>query len=124
MIMMMGYIREWDTDNVRYLISALYGPKWGIWCPYEKVHIIRTISLITYMYRDEIYCLQNLLSRTQAGPGRTIRKEQEEISPNHIQRINLISVRVQTQSPLDIGGFSYSLVGWRDDPFKGLYGQF
>ena len=44
------------------------------------------------MYRDEIYSLQNLLSRTQAGPGRTVKKEQEEISPNHVQRINLISV--------------------------------
>ena len=44
------------------------------------------------MYRDEIYSLHNLLSRTQAGPGRTVEKEQEEISPNHVQRINLISV--------------------------------
>ena len=43
-------------------------------------------------YRDEIYSLQNLLSRTQAGPGRAVKKEQEEISPNHVQRINLISV--------------------------------
>ena len=45
-----------------------------------------------WMYRDEIYSLQNLLSRTQAGPGRTVKKEQEEISPNHVQIINLISV--------------------------------
>ena len=36
-------------------------------------------------YRDEIYSLQILLSRTQAGPGRTVKQEQEEISPNHIQ---------------------------------------
>ena len=43
-------------------------------------------------YRDEIYSLQILFSRTQARPGRTVRKEQEEISPNHVQRINLISV--------------------------------
>ena len=43
-------------------------------------------------YRDEIYSLQILLSRTQAAPGRTVKKEQEEISPNHVQRINLISV--------------------------------
>ena len=46
------------------------------------------------VYRDEIYSLQNLLSRTQAGPGRTVKKEQEEISPNHVRRINLISVRI------------------------------
>ena len=45
-------------------------------------------------YRDEIYSLQNLLSRTQAGPGRSVKKEQEEISPNHVQRINLISVLI------------------------------
>ena len=44
------------------------------------------------MYRDENYSLQILLSRTQAGPGRTVKQEQEEISQNHVQRINLISV--------------------------------
>ena len=43
-------------------------------------------------YRDEIYSFQILLSRTQAGPGRTVKQEQEDISPNHVQRINLISV--------------------------------
>ena len=45
------------------------------------------------IYRDEIYSLQILLSRTQAGPGRTVKREQEEISPNHVQIINLISVK-------------------------------
>ena len=44
------------------------------------------------IYRDEIYSLQILLSRTQAGPGRTVKHEQEDVSPNHVQRINLISV--------------------------------
>ena len=48
------------------------------------------------LYRDEIYSLQILLSRTQAGPGRTVKKEQEEISPNHVQRLNLISVHWYT----------------------------
>ena len=46
-------------------------------------------------YRDEIYSLQILLSRTQAGPRRTVKQEQEEISPNHVQRLNLISVYLQ-----------------------------
>ena len=46
----------------------------------------------TRLYRDEIYSLQILLNTTQAGPGRTVKQEQEEISPNHVQRINLISV--------------------------------
>ena len=48
--------------------------------------------MVYCIYRDEIYSLQNWLSRTQAGPGRTVKKEQEEISPNHVQRLNLISV--------------------------------
>ena len=43
-------------------------------------------------YRDETESLQILFSRTQAGPGRTVKQEQEEISPNHVQRIYLISV--------------------------------
>ena len=46
-----------------------------------------------HMYRDEIYSLQNLLSMTQAGPGRTVKQEQEENSPNHVQRLNLNSVQ-------------------------------
>ena len=45
-------------------------------------------------YRDEIESLQILLSRTQAGPGRTVKQEQEEISPDHVQRLDLISVFV------------------------------
>ena len=33
-----------------------------------------------------------LISNSQAGAGRTFKKEQGEISPNHVQRLNLISV--------------------------------
>ena len=55
-----------------------------VWLSYDPIW--------NYIYRDEIYSLQILLSRTQAGPGRTVKQEQEEISPNHVQRINLISV--------------------------------
>ena len=36
--------------------------------------------------------MQILLSRTQEVPGKTVKQEQEEISPNHVHRINLISV--------------------------------
>ena len=43
-------------------------------------------------YRDEINSLQIQLSRTQAGPGRAVKEQQEQNSPNHVQRINLISV--------------------------------
>ena len=49
------------------------------------------------LYRDEIYSQQILLSRTQAGPGRTVKQEQEEISPSHVQRLNLISVHLAKQ---------------------------
>ena len=47
-----------------------------------------------HVYRDEIYSLQIVLSRTQARPGRTVKQGQEEISPNHVRRINLISVLI------------------------------
>ena len=36
-------------------------------------------------YRAEKKYLQMLLSRTQAGPGRKVKQEQEEISRNHVQ---------------------------------------
>ena len=65
---------------------------------YYRIHSTSSTSSTQcegHMYRDEIYSLQNLLSRTQAGPGKTVKKEQEEISPNHVQRINLISVFVK-----------------------------
>ena len=52
------------------------------------------------LYRDEIYSLQILLSRTQARPGRTVKQEQDEILPNHVQRINLISVLPCIAAPL------------------------
>ena len=44
------------------------------------------------IYRDGLICVQILFSRTQAGPGRTVKQEQDEISPNHIQKLNFISV--------------------------------
>ena len=53
-------------------------------------------GILPFMYRDEIYSLQILLSRTKAGQGRTVKQEQEEISPNHIQRINLVSVQFES----------------------------
>ena len=36
--------------------------------------------------------LHVLLSRTQAGPGRTVKQEQEEISRNHVQTFIYLSV--------------------------------
>ena len=50
----------------------------------------------TTIYRDEINFLQIQLSRTQAGPGKAVKEQQEQNSPNHVQRINLISVEQGT----------------------------
>ena len=36
--------------------------------------------------------MQILLSRTQAGPGRTVKQEQEDISRNHVQTFSGCSV--------------------------------
>ena len=36
-------------------------------------------------YRARIKGMQMLLSNSQAGPGKTVKQEQEEISRNHIQ---------------------------------------
>ena len=44
------------------------------------------------MYRERNNGLFVLLSRTQAGPGRTVKQEQEEISRNHIQTFICLSV--------------------------------
>ena len=37
------------------------------------------------MYRDRLKGVQTLLSNSQAGPGRAVKQEQEEISPNPVQ---------------------------------------
>ena len=47
---------------------------------------------VWHPYRDRLKGVQIVLSNSQAEPGRTVQQEQEEISPNHVQRLNLISV--------------------------------
>ena len=42
-------------------------------------------------YRDRLKGLQILLSKSQSGPGRIVKQEQEEISHNHVERTNLYS---------------------------------
>ena len=37
------------------------------------------------LYRDRLKSMQILLSMTQAGPGRAVKHEQEEISRNQVQ---------------------------------------
>ena len=46
------------------------------------------------IYRGENKGLHVLLSRTQAGPGRTVKQKQEEISRNHLQTFIFPSVHV------------------------------
>ena len=48
-----------------------------------------------FVYKDGKFLakdLQILLSRTQAGPGRGVKKEQEKNSRNHLQALFAISV--------------------------------
>ena len=44
------------------------------------------------VYRAPGKSMYLLLSRTQAGPGRTVKQEQEEISRNHVQTFSGCSV--------------------------------
>ena len=48
-------------------------------------HLISKVNYVMRLYRDRLKGVQILLSRTQAGPGRKVKQEQEEISANHVQ---------------------------------------
>ena len=48
------------------------------------------------MYRAEKKSLQILLSRTQVGPGRKVKQEQEQISRNHVQTFSVCSIHGTT----------------------------
>ena len=50
------------------------------------------LSLVSRKYRGANKGLHVLLSMTQAGPGRTVKQEQEEISHNHVQTFIYLSV--------------------------------
>ena len=58
-----------------------------------------------------MYSLQILLSRTKARPVRTVKQEQEEISPNHVQRLNLISVQGVSQTQT-VWGYNIMFCPW------------
>ena len=45
------------------------------------------------LYRDRLKGVQILLSNSQAGPGRKVKQEQEEMSRNHVQRLFSSSVQ-------------------------------
>ena len=46
---------------------------------------LENCSLSLIMYRDRLKGVQISLSNSQAGPGRKLKQEQEEISRNHAQ---------------------------------------
>ena len=48
--------------------------------PPQQIH-----AIIFLKYRDWLKGMQILLSMTQAGPGKTVKQEREEISCNHIK---------------------------------------
>ena len=60
-----------------------------------------------------------LLSRTQAGPGRTVKQEQEQISRNHVQTFSrgsvLITIHPQTKVPFPFPLFGVGV------PFENVY---
>ena len=59
----------------------------------EGVHLNLTQEVEAfYMYRAPGKSMYFLLSRTPAGPGRTDKQEQEEISRNHVQTFFYLSV--------------------------------
>ena len=59
------------------------------------------------MYRGANKGLYVLLSRTQAGPGRAVKQEQEEISRNHVQTFICLSVYVRNERVKNIEVFMY-----------------
>ena len=69
------------------------------------------------LYRAEKKSLQILLSRTQAGPGRKVKQEQEETSRNHVPRLFLGSVYdfgrwVTTCSSSTVHFFNLKIFQW------------
>ena len=72
-------MRQWHVFKQLNQIPA--GVTISKWANLEHLghSVAATATPTLQMYRDEIYSLQNLLSRNQAGPGRTDKKEQEVI---------------------------------------------
>ena len=67
----------------------------------ERLYIYFYSSLVRprqdfLLYRAEKKSLQILLSSTQAGPGRKVKQEKEEISRNHVPRLISIDFGLRT----------------------------
>ena len=61
--------------------------------PPTTCSLIVSLSSWTLNYRAPGKSMYFLLSRTQAGPGRTVEQEQDEISRNHVQTFSGCSVQ-------------------------------
>ena len=70
--------------KVKREIEATGWVEKGAWKSFNSCCII--------LYRGVNKGLFVLLSRTRAGPGRTVKQEQEEISRNHVQSFIYLSV--------------------------------
>ena len=64
--------------------SAIYGSLALKYLPHIQIYGYTELSYHR-LYRDELKCSYVLLSRTQAGPGRAVKQEQAENSPNQVQ---------------------------------------
>ena len=62
--------------------------------------LISDQSISYSRYREENKGSFVLLSRTQAGPGRTVKQDQEEISRNHVQTFICLSVLLHHHTQL------------------------
>ena len=104
-------LRDWEVaaDNVKAKLALFSVEELQRVAAYQKIFVknLDDLSASAQAYLDqgaeissddepahEIKSLHILLSRSQTEPGRTVKQEQEEISRNHIQRVNLISVCV------------------------------
>ena len=50
----------------------------------ELSKLKKEVFSLVQVYRDRLKGVQILLTNSQAGPGRTVKQEQEDISCNHV----------------------------------------
>ena len=74
--------RRYRFVTLRDDVSAIY-----LWISVhiKRISKERTCLIVPFVYRGVNKGLYVLLSRTQIGPGRTVKQEQEEISCDHVQ---------------------------------------
>ena len=86
--------KMYESSTCRFLLPWLSSTCLGNFLKTFLANLaIKLLTDSVFTYRARKYGLQNLLSRTQAGPGRTAKQEQKQISPNHVQALFPSSVR-------------------------------